>query len=348
MIFPTSSGTGSQIMPDKSRTQLCGTFGCTLPDKHDGLHRIPELPHRTRLAPKKQVRLGIDDSWATGSAREWSSQQSLQNVPPSSSSVRPVQKARRLADGKAKSLSRADMAMEKGSVEGVDAPDWWTLARRSAAQGTAVGGTRYCSSPGCLTSVKSLVNGAQRCHIESYRDLFDTAEEYLALMLVIAGRTIDLRMGFAHGDRPFSPRTFVLAAATLAHKLHCDTWYDNELCAMYFDTPCDVLSTYERGIAELLTAHASLHVSSEERESCIALLSQPGGILAPSAGPPLPRSPSDSRSSTSQVSRAEEQCGSEDNTQLNDQVGGNGENGAIAPLDEAEIEGLLFGLDGEL
>ena len=139
-------------------------------------------------------------------------------------------------------------------------------------------------------SVQSLVRGRWR-QIEGIRDFYDMDNDCLALLLVLAGRTIDLKMGVPHGDAPFCPRTFVLAVSAAAHKLFWNEWYPNELGALFFDVPCEMIDLYERGICELLHAHSSLYVSCDQRAACIDMLRQRGLIQ------PEP-SPSNSRSST--------------------------------------------------
>ena len=44
-------GSLGQAPPGKVAKGMCGTFGCTLPDKHPGLHNVPDLGARKRRKP---------------------------------------------------------------------------------------------------------------------------------------------------------------------------------------------------------------------------------------------------------------------------------------------------------
>ncbi len=50
-----SDATGSTAPPQRAPS-MCGTFGCQLPDKHAGLHQIPNVEAHGRAAPRKRQR----------------------------------------------------------------------------------------------------------------------------------------------------------------------------------------------------------------------------------------------------------------------------------------------------
>ena len=269
---------------------ICGTFGCTLPDKHSGLHLVQEQKLRTRGggSVRPSVRLGIDDTWSSGSARSWSSlssEHAAQSTAGSKSrhpdvavaAAPSAKKVQRQSSPSAAAVPRLHDAVLREPPPTKPEPAWWARARESTSHRPPA---LLLPSADWARSVQSLVHGAARWRqIEGIRDFYARDDDYLALLLVLAGRTIDLRMGVPHGDAPFCPRTFVLAVSTLAHKLYCNKWCTNENAALFFDVPCPILDLYEQGICELLHAHSSLYVSQEQRAACIEILRQRGLIL---------------------------------------------------------------------
>ena len=269
---------------------ICGTFGCTLPDKHSGLHLVQEQKLRTRGggSVRPSVRLGIDDTWSSGSARSWSSlssEHAAQSTAGSKSrhpdvavaAAPSAKKAQGQSSTSAAAVPRLHDAVLREPPPTKPEPAWWARARESTSHRPPA---LLLPSADWARSVQSLVHGAARWRqIEGIRDFYARDDDYLALLLVLAGRTIDLQMGVPHGDAPFCPRTFVLAVSTLAHKLYCNKWCTNENAALFFDVPCPILDLYEQGICELLHAHSSLYVSQEQRAACIEILRQRGLIL---------------------------------------------------------------------
>jgi hypothetical protein len=178
------------MVPEERGRPPCGTWGCTLPDRHSGLHRLPQIARRKRTTHRPLKRLGFFEASESPSST-------------TTSIFSSTKAARRVSEVVSPDLGASTTAVSSSSERDDvgSAPEWWT---RVQGDGRSHRSREPDFTPDIASSVRSLAGGVQRSTINICRTFFDSDEDYLARLLVLAGRTIDLRSELAR-TRKHSP-----------------------------------------------------------------------------------------------------------------------------------------------